>query len=81
MANLFSDWMKRLNRHACSKFPCYAVRYKDLMDEPYADVCNLLKSCGDVCAIVYCLERTACDDLASHLSRNGVACAGNLKTL
>ncbi|KAI5674241.1 hypothetical protein M9H77_14605 [Catharanthus roseus] len=53
----------------------YEVRYKDLMDDPYADVRNLLKSCGDVCAIVYCLERTACDDLASHLSKNGVACA------
>lgn len=58
------------------KFFHFAVRYKDLMDDPYADVRNLLKSCGDVCAIVYCLERTACDDLASHLSKNGVACAG-----
>ncbi|RAL51155.1 hypothetical protein DM860_005511 [Cuscuta australis] len=52
-----------------------AVRYKDLLDDPYADVCNLLKSYGNVCAIVYCLERTACDDLASHLTAYGISCA------
>lgn len=54
-----------------------AVRYKDLLDDPYADVCNLLKSCGNVCAIVYCLERTTCDDLASHLTTHGISCAGD----
>ncbi|XP_031093532.1 ATP-dependent DNA helicase Q-like 3 isoform X2 [Ipomoea triloba] len=53
----------------------YEVRYKDLLDDPYADVCNLLKSCGNVCAIVYCLERTTCDDLASHLTTYGISCA------
>ncbi|KAF7147650.1 hypothetical protein RHSIM_Rhsim03G0226800 [Rhododendron simsii] len=51
------------------------VRYKDLMDHPYADLANLLKSCGNVCAIVYCLERTTCDDLAGHLVNNGISCA------
>ncbi|XP_058206539.1 ATP-dependent DNA helicase Q-like 3 [Rhododendron vialii] len=53
----------------------YEVRYKDLMDHPYADLANLLKSCGNVCAIVYCLERTTCDDLAGHLVNNGISCA------
>ncbi|CAI9100749.1 OLC1v1037913C1 [Oldenlandia corymbosa var. corymbosa] len=53
----------------------YEVRYKDLMDDPYADLGNLLRSCGEICAIVYCLERTTCDDLASHLSSCGVSCA------
>lgn len=37
---------------------------------------NLLKSEGDVCAIVYCLERTACDALSAHLSNSGISCAG-----
>nr|GMC92634.1 ATP-dependent DNA helicase Q-like 3 isoform X1 [Ipomoea batatas] len=55
----------------------YEVRYKDLLDDPYADVCNLLKSCGNVCAIIYCLERTTCDDLASHLTTYGISCAGD----
>ncbi|CAL5398456.1 unnamed protein product [Camellia sinensis] len=53
----------------------YEVRYKDLLHDPYADLANLLKSCGDVCAIVYCLERTTCDDVAGHLSKNGISCA------
>ncbi|XP_042004325.1 ATP-dependent DNA helicase Q-like 3 isoform X2 [Salvia splendens] len=53
----------------------YEVRYKDLMDDPYSDICNYLKSCGNVCAIVYCLERTACDDLAVHLSAQGIPCS------
>ncbi|XP_055824572.1 ATP-dependent DNA helicase Q-like 3 [Solanum dulcamara] len=53
----------------------YEVRYKDLLDDPYADVCKLLKSCGNVCAIIYCLERTMCDDLAIHLTNNGISCA------
>ncbi|XVE82414.1 hypothetical protein DITRI_Ditri16bG0002700 [Diplodiscus trichospermus] len=53
----------------------YEVRYKDLLDDCYADLCNVIKSAGDVCAIVYCLERTTCDDLSSHLSRNGISCA------
>ena len=55
-----------------------AVRYKDLLDDPYTDLANLLKSYGDVCAIVYCLERTTCDDLAMNLSNNGISCAGKL---
>lgn len=53
----------------------YEVRYKDLLEDPYADVGNLFKSCGNVCAIVYCLERTTCDDLATHLSKIGISCA------
>lgn len=55
----------------------FAVRYKDLLDDPYADVCKLLKSCGNVCAIIYCLERTMCDDLAIHITSSGISCAGN----
>jgi superfamily II DNA helicase RecQ len=54
-----------------------AVRYKDLLDDAYSDLSNLLKSMGDVCAIVYCLERTTCDDLSAHLSNSGISSAGN----
>ncbi|KAI3801229.1 hypothetical protein L1987_29333 [Smallanthus sonchifolius] len=53
----------------------YEVRFKDLLTDPYVDLTDLIKSCGDVCGIVYCLERTMCDDLASHLSKNGISCA------
>ncbi|KAF7826911.1 ATP-dependent DNA helicase Q-like 3 isoform X1 [Senna tora] len=53
----------------------YEVRYKDLLDDAYADLSNMLKSKGDVCAIVYCLERSMCDDLSAHLSQNGISCA------
>lgn len=56
-----------------------AVRYKDLLDDAYADLSNLLKVTGDVCAIVYCLERTTCDDLSAHLSKTGISSAGNLQ--
>ncbi|XP_039010313.1 ATP-dependent DNA helicase Q-like 3 [Hibiscus syriacus] len=53
----------------------YEVRYKDLLDDTYADLCDVLKSAGDACAIVYCLERTTCDDLSTHLYKNGISCA------
>ncbi|KAJ7979230.1 ATP-dependent DNA helicase [Quillaja saponaria] len=53
----------------------YEVRYKDLLDDAYDDLYNLLKSSGDVCAIVYCLERSTCDGLSAHLSRNGISSA------
>ncbi|GJW23572.1 ATP-dependent DNA helicase Q-like 3 isoform X1 [Tanacetum coccineum] len=52
----------------------YEVRFKDLLADPYVDLTDLIKSCGDVCGIVYCLERATCDDLASHLSQNGISC-------
>lgn len=54
------------------------VRYKDLLDDAYADLSDTLKSKGDVCAIVYCLERSMCDDLSAHLSQRGISCAGNI---
>ncbi|KAL0798491.1 hypothetical protein Bca101_053666 [Brassica carinata] len=53
----------------------YEVRYKDLVDNAYTDLCNLLKSCGKICAIIYCLERTTCDDLSLHLSSTGISSA------
>ncbi|KAL3625381.1 hypothetical protein CASFOL_030835 [Castilleja foliolosa] len=53
----------------------YEVRYKDLLDDPYSDLCNYLKFYGNNCAIVYCLERSACDEMALHLSNNGISCA------
>lgn len=53
----------------------YEVRYKDLLDDAYADLSSVLKSCGDVCAIVYCLERATCDGLSAHLSKNGISSA------
>ncbi|KAJ6996983.1 hypothetical protein NC653_013539 [Populus alba x Populus x berolinensis] len=55
----------------------YEVRYKDLLDDAYADLSSVLKSCGDVCAIVYCLERATCDGLSAHLSKNGISSAGS----
>ncbi|KAJ4841628.1 hypothetical protein Tsubulata_004926 [Turnera subulata] len=54
----------------------YEVRYKDLVDDAYADMSSLLKCSGSICGIVYCLERTTCDTLAAHLSKNGISCAG-----
>ena len=39
-------------------------------------ISNLLKSSGNVCSIIYCLERAACDDLSMHLSQQGVSSAG-----
>ncbi|KAJ4869804.1 ATP-dependent DNA helicase Q-like 3 [Raphanus sativus] len=53
----------------------YEVRYKELIDNAYTDLCNLLKSCGNICAIIYCLERTTCDDLSLHLSSTGISSA------
>jgi len=53
----------------------YEVRYKDLLDDVYSDISNLLKSSGNVCSIIYCLERAACDDLSMHLSQQGVSSA------
>ncbi|KAJ0251064.1 ATP-dependent DNA helicase Q-like 3 [Hirschfeldia incana] len=53
----------------------YEVRYKDLIDNAYTDLCNLIKSCGKICAIIYCLERTTCDDLSLHLSSTGISSA------
>ncbi|XP_027366408.1 ATP-dependent DNA helicase Q-like 3 isoform X2 [Abrus precatorius] len=53
----------------------YEVRYKDLLDNAYADLSNTLKSMGEICAIVYCLERSMCDDLSTHLSQSGISCA------
>ncbi|TVU28898.1 hypothetical protein EJB05_20436, partial [Eragrostis curvula] len=53
----------------------YEVRYKDLLDDVYSDIANLLKSNGNVCSIIYCLERAACDDLSMHLSQNGISSA------
>lgn len=53
----------------------YEVRYKDLLDDVYSDIPNLLKSSGNVCSIIYCLERAACDDLTMHLSQQGISSA------
>ncbi|XP_034576781.1 ATP-dependent DNA helicase Q-like 3 [Setaria viridis] len=53
----------------------YEVRYKDLLDDVYSDISNLLKSSGNVCSIIYCLERAACDDLCMHLSQQGISSA------
>lgn len=59
----------------------YAVRYKDLLDDPFADLCNQLKSSGDVCAIIYCLERAMCDQLSVYLAKHGISCAGKKRFL
>ncbi|PIA30257.1 hypothetical protein AQUCO_05700156v1 [Aquilegia coerulea] len=53
----------------------YEVRFKDLLDDVYTDLSNQLKSGGDTCSIVYCLERTTCDNVSFHLKKNGISCA------
>ncbi|KAI4294801.1 hypothetical protein MLD38_040877 [Melastoma candidum] len=53
----------------------YEVRYKDILEDAYADILNSIKSLGNVCAIIYCLERTTCDDLSTYLVTNGISCA------
>ncbi|KAL5208169.1 hypothetical protein ABZP36_032604 [Zizania latifolia] len=53
----------------------YEVRYKDLLDDTYSDISDLLKSSGNVCSIIYCLERAVCDDLTIHLLQQGISCA------
>ncbi|KAH9612635.1 hypothetical protein KSS87_015219 [Heliosperma pusillum] len=53
----------------------YEVRYKDLLDDVYGDLCAAMKSLGKVCGIVYCLERSACDALSAHLSSFGISSA------
>lgn len=54
----------------------YAVRYKDVLNDTFADLLKLLQSYKGACCIVYCLERSTCDELAAHLSRGGISCAG-----
>ncbi|KAJ4714104.1 ATP-dependent DNA helicase [Melia azedarach] len=53
----------------------YEVRYKDLLDDAYADLSSILKATANICAIVYCLERTTCDELSAYLSKNAISCA------
>nr|XP_029119462.1 ATP-dependent DNA helicase Q-like 3 isoform X2 [Elaeis guineensis] len=53
----------------------YEVRYKDLLADAYTDLSNLLKSARNVCSIVYCLERSICDDLSGYLCKNGISSA------
>ena len=63
-----------------TRFPSnFTVRFKDLLDDVYADLSKLFKSCGNVCGIVYCLERNTCDELSAHLSKNGICSAGDLQ--
>ncbi|CAN6451465.1 unnamed protein product [Victoria cruziana] len=52
----------------------YEVRYKDLLDDVYHDLSNLLRSSGTVCSIIYCLERSACDALSAYLLKDGFRC-------
>lgn len=75
LAISLSFWMQ-LCKHLTRYF-WDAVRYKDLLDDAYADLCSVLKSNGDTCAIVYCLERTTCDELSAYLSAGGISCAGS----
>ncbi|XP_048133056.1 ATP-dependent DNA helicase Q-like 3 isoform X2 [Rhodamnia argentea] len=53
----------------------YEVRYKDILDDAYADLLKKLKTSGAVCSIIYCLERAMCDNLSAYLSENGISCA------
>ncbi|KAF8027925.1 hypothetical protein BT93_E0757 [Corymbia citriodora subsp. variegata] len=53
----------------------YEVRYKDILDDAYADLLKKLKTSGAVCSIIYCLEHTMCDNVSAYLSENGISCA------
>ena len=54
----------------------HTVRYKDLLNDVYADLFDQLKSEGNLCLIVYFLERTTCDDLSNHSSQNEISSDG-----
>lgn len=56
-----------------------AVRYKDLLDDVYLDISKLIKSTESACSIIYCLERSACDELSAYLAKKGISCAGMKK--
>lgn len=60
----------------CECLSSGAVRYKDLLDDVYHDLSNLLRSSGTVCSIIYCLERSACDALSAYLLKDGFRCGG-----
>ncbi|KAK4755943.1 hypothetical protein SAY87_009700 [Trapa incisa] len=53
----------------------YEVRYKDIINDVYADLCNFIKTSGNICGIIYCLERSTCDDMSAYLSSSGISCA------
>lgn len=53
----------------------YEVRYKDLLGDVYSDISNILKSSGNSCSIIYCLERATCDDLSCHFLKHGISSA------
>ncbi|GBG73038.1 hypothetical protein CBR_g12756 [Chara braunii] len=52
----------------------YEVRYKELLGDPYKDLVRTLRMFPGQCAIVYCLARNTCDDIASRLLSEGVPC-------
>eukprot|EP01018_Ginkgo_biloba_P028045 Gb_28476 [translate_table: standard] len=51
-----------------------AVRYKDLLENAYVDLLNMLKTASEKCAIIYCLARNTCDDIGSRLLKDGISC-------
>lgn len=55
----------------------YEVRYKDLLDDVYLDISKLIKSTEPACSIIYCLERSVCDELAAYLAKKGISCTGD----
>lgn len=45
----------------------YEIRYKDLLKNPYEDLCNFLKERSNDCGIIYCRTRNQVEELVSQL--------------
>lgn len=52
----------------------YEVRYKDLLNDAYIDLRDMLKSAKQDCTIIYCLARNTCDDIGARLLKDGISC-------
>ncbi|KAG2378993.1 hypothetical protein C9374_007631 [Naegleria lovaniensis] len=46
----------------------YEIRYKDIIKDPYGDLCNFLKSRIGECGIIYCRTKNQVEELVSQLS-------------
>lgn len=52
----------------------YEVRYKDLLNDAYTDLRDMLKAAKQDCTIIYCLARNTCDDIGACLLKDGISC-------
>lgn len=52
----------------------YEVRYKDILNDAYMDLLDMLKAAKQDCTIIYCLARNTCDDIGARLLKDGISC-------